>query len=77
MAENEDLELGEKAKWSPNEVASEEVIRDLHDLTNEVVTRIDHVGLGNRGPATDTSSKQPVKKSNVSIEAPTNSGFEW
>lgn len=48
--ENIHLELGELAVWTPETLVNGGVIRNLSDLAHEVVTRIDNVGYGNKGP---------------------------
>ncbi len=50
MKESETLELGEMATWSPEAVVNKGVVQDLHNLTKEVVTQIDHIGFDNKGP---------------------------
>ena len=48
--ENIHLELGELAVWTPETLVNGGVIRNLSDLAQEVVTRIDNVGYSNKGP---------------------------
>jgi len=50
LKENEALELGEVAKWSPESIVGAGVIKDMYALADEVVTKIDHVGVYNKGP---------------------------
>ncbi|KAG8530821.1 uncharacterized protein KY384_004178 [Bacidia gigantensis] len=45
LKSNESLALGEQAGWSPQGVLQGGVIRDLLSITEDVVTRIDHIGL--------------------------------
>ncbi|KAL8746413.1 MAG: hypothetical protein Q9190_001550 [Brigantiaea leucoxantha] len=47
LQENEGLGLGEQASWLPESVVKAGVVKKLHDLAVEVVTRIDSVGQVN------------------------------
>ena len=55
--ENEILEMGEKATWDPELFIEKGIVRDLYNLTEEVVTRIDHVGFDNKGLKASSGSK--------------------
>lgn len=45
---NQWLEVGEYANWTPQDFVEQGIIKDLYDVTSEVVTRIDAVGCGTR-----------------------------
>ena len=48
LKENNSLELGERASWSPSSLLKKGFVRDLFDTTKEIVTRIDHIGFFNQ-----------------------------
>lgn len=62
--ENMHLELGELAGWTPETLVNAGVIRNLSDLAQEVVTRIDNVGYGNKGLHLE-SMKQDTVAGNI------------
>ena len=71
-------ELGKKASWTPSEVVNADVISDLFEMSQDIVTRIDHVGLRNRGPAAQVSNKgTQVKKSEKTPEAQAEPRVQW
>ena len=57
LKENDTLELGETVKWKPESIIGAGIIRDLYSLSNELVTKIDHVGIFNRGYKASSDSK--------------------
>jgi len=67
LSEGEILELGEIATWNPEAIINRGVVRHLHNLTTEVVTKIDHVGFHNKGAkgssGTKSTSYQPSVQS--------------
>lgn len=46
---NQSLELGDEADWVPEDVLGNELIEDLKTVVEQVVTRSDSIGLGNKG----------------------------
>ena len=68
LRENNALELGEKANWTPEAIIDSGVVKNLYGLAKDLVTRIDSVGANNTGPkwnfshgATKTmASKKPT-----------------
>lgn len=69
-----ELELGEKAPWKPEEIIEIGVVADMYALAQEVVTRIDHVGIENKGHAT-SESRSTMKP--ASYELPTGPAGYW
>lgn len=55
--ENETLELGETCKWQPEDIAGASIVRQMHYLARDIVTRIDSVGYHNKGPKTGSSKE--------------------
>ncbi|MCJ1388037.1 hypothetical protein MMC18_000881 [Xylographa bjoerkii] len=49
LLENRQLELGEIAQWSPDDITGMAIIEDMFRLSGQVVTRIDSVGYGTKG----------------------------
>ncbi|MCJ1403948.1 hypothetical protein MMC11_007171 [Xylographa trunciseda] len=49
LLENRQLELGEIARWLPDDIIGMAIIEDMFRLAEQVVTRIDSVGLGTKG----------------------------
>ena len=76
LKENDTLELGEKAQWKAEQIVDNGVVGDLYALAQEIVTRIDHVGVENRGPA-GSESKTTTKPSEKSIVLPTGPMGYW
>ena len=50
LKENETLEIGGRSLWTPKEVIDAGIVRNLKNLAEDVVPRIDIVGQHNRGP---------------------------
>ncbi|KAI9819582.1 MAG: hypothetical protein M1827_007032 [Pycnora praestabilis] len=48
--ENYRLELGDEAKWNPEQLVTDGLLEGLMSGANDVVTRIDAVGYHNKGP---------------------------
>ena len=48
LLENQQLELGEIAQWSPDDIIGMCIIDDMFRLAEQVVTRIDSVGYGTK-----------------------------
>ena len=69
LKENDSLELGETATWTPSSIISKGVVRDLFATAKEIVTQIDHVGFFNRGEAS-SKSKTTEKPSESSQQLP-------
>ena len=57
LKENETLELGETCKWQPENIAGASIVRQMHYLARDIVTRIDSVGYHNKGPKTGSSKE--------------------
>ncbi|MCJ1378368.1 hypothetical protein MMC17_001466 [Xylographa soralifera] len=49
LLENRQLELGEIAQWSSDDIIGMAIIEDMFQLAEQVVTRIDSVGCGAKG----------------------------
>ena len=70
LRENLDLEVGEYAKWTPQQFVDGGIIQNLYGLAKEVVTRIDNVGYntsalkGYAGTMAQTASKRSKDESN-------------
>ena len=76
LKENETLELGEKARWKPEHITEHGMVEDMYAVAQEVVTRIDHVGIENMGPG-KTGSKDTTRPSAKSYELPTGIPGFW
>lgn len=76
LGKSDNLEISETAAWQPETVLKNNVVKDLYALTQEVVTRMDQVGLGNNGPAT-TGTKKTSKSSTHIYELPTGTPGYW
>ena len=75
---NDVLEFGEVAKWSPKTLVSAGVIRDMHCLATEIVTRIDHIGFHNRGPKSNSDPKTgSMTKTDSSLQGPSEMARYW
>lgn len=61
LKENEALELGEVATWSPDSIIKKGVIGDMYSLACEVITKIDDVGLLNKGLKSASDSKTATR----------------
>ncbi len=57
LQENDRLEVGDTATWKPEAVLATGVLNDMSELTQEVVTRIDHIGRNNRCLKTGSGSQ--------------------
>ena len=68
LQENETLELGEVARWIPSAITSKGVIRDFSSLAEDIITRIDHIGVNNKGPRNPSGSKT-TKTSEKAIDS--------
>ncbi|KAG6999293.1 hypothetical protein G7Y79_00036g072490 [Physcia stellaris] len=55
--ENKTLELGETCKWQPEDIVGASIVRQMHYLARDIVTRIDSVGYHNKGPKTGSSKE--------------------
>ena len=49
LEENDKLEIGEVATWNAATIIEKGIVRDLYSISNDLVTRIDSVGLHNKG----------------------------
>ena len=74
LKESAALELGEKAHWKPEQIIETGVVGDMYGLAQEIVTRIDHVGIENKGHVT-SGSKSTTKPS--SHHSPTGLSDFW
>ena len=61
LKENEMLELGDIAQWNPEDLIRKGIIKDMYNLAEDIVTRIDGVGLGNRGLRSKSGSKSNTR----------------
>lgn len=57
FARHQNLELGETLKWQPSKEIAPQVVEDIYGLCEDVIDRIDHVGLANKGLTVDLPSK--------------------
>ena len=46
---NKDLEIGTYADWNPNVFMDDDVLKEMFNVTNEIVTRIDSIGHNTKG----------------------------
>lgn len=64
--QNEVVELGGSASWTPEEVVSKNSVKDLSYVARDIVERIDPVGSLNKGPkggsGTKTSDKEKERE---------------
>ena len=49
LEENDEMEIGDTATWDAETIIEKGIVRDLYSLSNDLVTRIDCVGLHNKG----------------------------
>lgn len=73
LRENDTLELGEIAKWSPESIISRDVMKDMYALAYELVTRMDYVGFYNKAVTGDSDLRTGTRSR---TSAPTSSA-EW
>ena len=64
LKQNEDLQWGQTAQWQPSDVVQSDLVHDLFNLSEEIVTRIDHIGLQNQGPV-QSASKNTARKTEL------------
>ena len=57
LSENDLLEFGETAKWSPHTIINNGAVRDMYSLAHEIVTNIDNVGYFNKGAKVSSGSR--------------------
>ena len=76
LKETENLELGEMAQWMPEQITERGMVEDMYTLAQEIVTRIDHVGVKNKGPAVSGSNGM-TRPSARSYELPTGIPGFW
>lgn len=57
LTENDTLELGQVAAWRPEDIVATGAIGDLVGLATAIVTRIDSIGLSNRGSKAESTAK--------------------
>ena len=57
LEENDKLEVGKIATWDVETIIEKGIVRDLYSLSNDLVTRIDSVGLHNKGLKSKLSSR--------------------
>ena len=69
LKENETLEIGEKARWKPEHITERGLVEDMYAVAQEMVTRIDHVGMDNNGPA-ESTGRETTRPSAKIIRAP-------
>ena len=63
---NDELEIGDVAAWDPETIIEKGIVDDLFCLSNDLVTRIDSVGLHNKalkGNSSSRTNKTSVKPS--------------
>ena len=68
FTENRMLEIGETAKWTPEGLIEDGVVKQMSLLANDVVTRIDSVGYHNKGSKA-TMTKPPSQPSVSAADA--------
>ena len=68
LCESEDLELGETATWKPQDVIRNGVVEDMTSVAQEVITRMDHVGLHTKGAKQNPRKKTTPKTSEPPME---------
>ena len=56
LEENDKLEIGDIATWDAKTIIEKGIVRDLYSLANDLVTRIDSVGLHNKGLKSNLAS---------------------
>ena len=56
LEENDKLEIGDIATWDAETIIEKGIVRDLHSLANDLVTRIDSVGFHNKGLKSNLAS---------------------
>ena len=80
LADNDILELGEVAKWSPHTIIDKGVVRDMYSLAHETVTNIDNVGFLNKGVRDSSGSRGQTtsyQTSHQTSSKPTEGGSYW
>lgn len=63
-----ELELGEKASWTPEDVLTEKQLGAITDVAARLVERMDSVGLGNRGPGAEREEQLVKQKARMEAE---------
>lgn len=53
LEQNRTIQIGDDAEWTPEEVLPPDALAHLRAVTEQLITRIDGVGLSNRGPRGD------------------------
>lgn len=62
LAQNLDIQLGDDADWKPEDVLSEDLLNDLKSITEQFVTRLDGVGLSNKGLRGDEQDLENIAR---------------
>ena len=76
LGKSASLEIGETTTWRPETVLKHGLVDDMYALTQEIVTRMDQVGMGNKAAAT-TGTKKTSKSSTHMYELPTGTPGYW
>jgi len=66
--ENLGLDLGDIASWTPRQIVEAGVMEELSLVTRDIVTRIDGVGYGNKGPRGGPSDGGLTNASTTNVE---------
>ena len=61
LKQNEVLELGDSASWTPNKVVGKNSLKDLGYVARDLLERIDAVGSSNKGPIEGSGTKSSDK----------------
>lgn len=73
-----DNETFKQATWKPRNVISGGLVGDLVSLASDIVTRIDNVGINNKGPSGAGSGlKTAIQTSDKTRELPTGKWGFW
>lgn len=67
--ESDKLGFGVCGKWSPTTIIDQGIIKDIYTLAHEVVTRIDNIGILNKGPKSSSDPKTNFKAKKTSKES--------
>ena len=77
LQENNALELGEVAKWKPEDIIRRGVIKDMYALANELVTNMDFVGFYNKTVPSTPDPMTGIRSQSVPISIDPEGEYPW
>ncbi|GAB7348008.1 hypothetical protein MBLNU459_g5503t1 [Dothideomycetes sp. NU459] len=69
LSQNKSLQTGDDAEWQPEDILSDDVLRDMMTVTEHMVTRMDGIGASNRGPRGEPHDIAEIARADKEKEA--------